>query len=83
MAEKQEFHFGLEVHQVIDIRIDAEDMAEALELFRAHAHDETVYSRTLLSSKYEVLGVHEGPLPTPPGSEHVIEGELVGSATVH
>jgi hypothetical protein len=65
-----EFHFGLCMTTVVDIRIDAESAEEAQEKFAAASADEEAMKalpKAILDKQYEVLGMIEGPMPTPPG----------------
>lgn len=68
----KEFHFGLCMTTVVDIRIDAETADEAQEKFAAASADKdamTALPKAILDKHYEVLGMIEGPLPTPPSQQ--------------
>lgn len=61
----KEFHYGLCVTTIIDIRIDAESAEAADEVFRAAAGSKEVMEglpKTIIDKQYEVLGMNEGPL---------------------
>ena len=81
--EKKEFHFGVQVVQIVDVKIMADNAEEAQGLFMAASNEPSGLSQfpqAILEKNFEVLGMIEGPLPTPPSGtvpEHVVQGEVV------
>lgn len=80
---KQEFNFGIEVKQVVNVRIYADTQEEAVKLFEENDGQYKEYEQTVLSSNFQVLGMIEGPLPTPPQVELDIVDAEVTSESVH
>ena len=83
MSNEKEFHFGIQVTQIVDVKIMADSAEQAQELFMAASNEEgglKQYPQAILERGFEVLGMIEGPLPTPPSGsvpEHTIDGEVV------
>ena len=81
--EQKEFHFGIQVTQIVDAKIMADNAEQAQELFMAASNAEgglRQYPQAILEKGFDVLGMIEGPLPTPPSGtvpEHIITGEVV------
>ena len=83
MSNEKEFHFGIQVTQVVDVKIMADSAEQAQEKFMAASNAEgglKQYPQAILDKGFDVLGMIEGPLPTPPSGtvpEHIITGEVV------
>ena len=83
MSNEKEFHFGIQVTQIVDVKIMADSAEQAQELFMAASNEEgglKQYPQAILERGFEVLGMIEGPLPVPPSGsvpEHTIDGEVV------
>lgn len=81
--EQKEFHFGVQATQIVDVKIMAANAEEAQELFMKASEAPkglNAYPQAILEKDYELLGMIEGPLPTPPSGtvpEHVVQGEVV------
>ena len=82
-SEQKEFHFGIHVTQIVDMKVMAESAEEAQEKFVAASGIEgglKEFPQTILEKNYELLGMIEGPLPTPPSGitpERATTGEGV------
>ena len=81
--EQKEFHFGIHVTQIVDVKIMADNAEQAQELFMAASNAEgglRQYPQTIIEREFEVLGMIEGPLPAPPPGtvpEHAVTGDVV------
>ena len=75
--EKRDFHFGLCITTVVDVRVQAKTEAEAVRLFAEMQADRDKMkgaSKAVLDRHIEMLGMIEGELPTPPSAMDVHEG---------
>jgi hypothetical protein len=65
--ELKEFHFGIRMEIIMDVRIDAVDAEDAQAKFKAASETQSFkqYPQRELERGYEVLGMCAGPLPEP------------------
>lgn len=79
-----EFHFGICVTKVLDFKVEAENREEAEQKFGELSKEGKLNTlpQAQLDMHVEVLGMIEGPLPTPPSGE-VAEHKVPGGEVLH